>query len=153
MAPCRLIEGCQALKLQTGRVAPVSVSMPMQPFGQVAVMITDFVQGLFANVVFVVVPAFLLLSIGWPRIIEAIADRPARKSLIDPFDTGHIENFNFWFFLIRAILYFAVWCGFAFTLWNLSVRQDSDGDRWHTATARKVSAAASSTCCSIPIRD
>ena len=47
---------------------------------------------------------------------------------------------NFPFFLIRAIVYFLIWCGFAFALWNLSTRQDSDGDKWHTATARKVSA-------------
>lgn len=53
----------------------------------------------------------------------------------------HKKGFlNFPFFLIRAIVYFLVWCGFAFALWNLSTRQDADGDKWHTATARKVSA-------------
>lgn len=52
----------------------------------------------------------------------------------------HKKGFlNFGFFLIRALVYFAVWCGLAFVLWNESVRQDEDGDRWHTATARKVS--------------
>jgi solute:Na+ symporter, SSS family len=76
--------------------------------GQVAVMITDFIQGLFANLVFVLVPVFLLLHVGWPRVIETISDRPAGKSLINPFDTGHIENFNFWFFLIGV--YGVIYC-------------------------------------------
>jgi len=38
--PWRLIEGCQALNEQTGRTAPLSMSIPMQPRRQLAVMIS-----------------------------------------------------------------------------------------------------------------
>ncbi len=68
--------------------------------GQVAVIVTDFVQGLFANVVFVVLPVYLLLLVGWPRVVEAVADRPPGKSFINSFDTGDVENFNLGYFLI-----------------------------------------------------
>lgn len=44
------------------------------------------------------------------------------------------------FFYVRAVVYFAVWLGLSAALWNYSTRQDSDGDKWHTAHARKLSA-------------
>ena len=71
--------------------------------GQVAVMITDFVQGLFANVIFVVVPLYLLSEIGWTRAVESFIDRPEGKSFVDAFETSKIPDFNFWYFLIGVI--------------------------------------------------
>jgi len=71
--------------------------------GQVAVMITDFVQGLFANVIFVIVPLYLLSEIGWGRAVEAFVDRPEGKSFLDAFDTGNVPDFNFWYFLIGVV--------------------------------------------------
>ncbi len=68
--------------------------------GQVAVMITDFIQGLFANVIFVIVPLYLLSVIGWDRAVETFIDRPEGKSFLDAFDTGNVPDFNFWYFLI-----------------------------------------------------
>lgn len=47
---------------------------------------------------------------------------------------------NIPFFGIRALVYFAIWGLLSFLLYNYSVRQDHDGDRWHTAAARKLSA-------------
>ncbi|HBS28824.1 MAG TPA: hypothetical protein DEB06_05100, partial [Phycisphaerales bacterium] len=44
------------------------------------------------------------------------------------------------FFFIRAVVYFSVWLGLGAALWSYSTRQDSDGDKWHTAGARKLSA-------------
>ena len=58
----------------------------------------------------------------------------------DPIYLHKQAYLNFWFFLARALTYFAIWCGLAFWLYNLSTRQDVDGDRWHTATSRKISA-------------
>ncbi len=68
--------------------------------GQVTVILTDFLQGLFASVVFVVIPLYLLYLVGWDRVEVVLADQPAGKSLINPFDTGHVEDFNFGYFLI-----------------------------------------------------
>jgi SSS family solute:Na+ symporter len=71
--------------------------------GQVAVLITDFAQGLFVNIAFVVIVLFLYLKIDWTRIIEALSAAPEQKSLINPFKTGHVEDFNFWYFLIGVV--------------------------------------------------
>jgi SSS family solute:Na+ symporter len=71
--------------------------------GQIAVLITDFAQGVFVNVAFVVIVLFLYLKIDWSRIIEALSSAPEQKSLINPFKTGHVEDFNFWYFLIGVV--------------------------------------------------
>ena len=68
--------------------------------GQVAVMVTDFLQGLLANVVFVVVPLYLLGIIGWDRAVETFVARPEGRSFLDAFDTANVPDFNFWYFLI-----------------------------------------------------
>jgi len=71
--------------------------------GQVAVIITDFAQGLFVNVVFVAIVVYLFLQVDWTQIVEALAAAPQEASLINPFETSHIEDFNFWYFLIGIV--------------------------------------------------
>jgi len=71
--------------------------------GQVAVIITDFAQGLFVNVVFVAIVLYLFLQVDWTQIVEALAAAPQEASLINPFKTSHIEDFNFWYFLIGIV--------------------------------------------------
>ncbi|MDX2114431.1 MAG: quinol:cytochrome C oxidoreductase [Planctomycetota bacterium] len=44
------------------------------------------------------------------------------------------------FFYVRAAIYFVVWLGLSQLLWSFSTRQDQDGDKWHTVSARKLSA-------------
>ena len=43
------------------------------------------------------------------------------------------------FFYMRAVVYFALWIGLTQRLYRLSVVQDTDGDRWRTAKARRLS--------------
>lgn len=71
--------------------------------GQVAVIVTDFVQGLFVNVVFVAVTVFLLVQVDWSLIFEALAMAPEDASLLNPYETGRVEDFNFWYFLIGTV--------------------------------------------------
>ena len=71
--------------------------------GQVAVMVTDFLQGLLANVVFVIVPLFLLVEVGWDRAVESFIARPEGKSFLDAFDTANVPDFNFWYFMIGVV--------------------------------------------------
>lgn len=68
--------------------------------GQIAVMITDFLQGTFVNIVFIIVVIYLLIIIDFSKIFEALQTAPQNKSLINPFETGEVEAFNIWYFLI-----------------------------------------------------
>ena len=68
--------------------------------GQVAVIITDFVQGLFMTAVLTLVILIVLITIGWDKISEALLMAPDSASLINPFHTSKIRDFNFCFFAI-----------------------------------------------------
>jgi len=71
--------------------------------GQVAVIITDFVQGVFMNVVFIAITVFLLAQVDWAHIFEALAMAPENASLVNPYKTSQVADFNFWYFLIGTI--------------------------------------------------
>jgi len=72
--------------------------------GQVSVIITDFIQGLFTNVVFVVMVIYVYFHVGWDDITWTLIEQsPPGKSLVNPFDTGNIPDFNFVFFLIGVL--------------------------------------------------
>ena len=71
--------------------------------GQVAVMITDFIQGAFANLVFLILAIYLLLLVGWGDVGEVLSQSPVGHSKINPFDTGYVSDFNFTYFLIGVV--------------------------------------------------
>ncbi len=71
--------------------------------GQVAVLITEFIQGIFANTLFLILVVYFLMIIGWDQIFEAVSMAPADASLINPFHTSQTKDFNFWYFLIGMI--------------------------------------------------
>jgi len=71
--------------------------------GQVSVMITDFIQGAFANLVFLILAVYLLLLVGWGDVGEVLSQTAAGHSKINPFDTGYVADFNFTYFLIGVV--------------------------------------------------
>jgi solute:Na+ symporter, SSS family len=107
--------------------------------GQIAVIIADFFQGVFVNIVFVVMIIYLFLFVDWSQVQTALSETPIKEaqkeivqvvespefqvlspvdqeeklveirerhdnaSRINPFKTSHVEDFNFWFFMIGVI--------------------------------------------------
>lgn len=71
--------------------------------GQIAVIITDFMQGILVNAVFVVIVAYLMFNFDWDVISSALVKAPEDASLINPFKAGNIEDYNFWYFFIGMI--------------------------------------------------
>lgn len=107
--------------------------------GQIAVIIADFFQGVFATVVLVVVALYLFFNISWDQVSDSLEQTPVKlaneeiealkkdesflslsdldkqdktdeirekyenSSRINPFRTSHVEDFNFWYFLIGII--------------------------------------------------
>ncbi len=70
--------------------------------GQIAVIITEFLQGTMANLTFVAIIVFCLFLVDWGQIYEAVSKVPENASLINPYKTSEVRHFNFWFFLINA---------------------------------------------------
>ena len=107
--------------------------------GQIAVIIADFFQGIFATLVLLVVALYLFFNVGWDQVTESLEQTPIKlakeeiqgldsdesfqglseeeqqerineidekyknSSRINPFKTSHVEDFNFWYFLIGII--------------------------------------------------
>jgi len=70
--------------------------------GQIAVIITEFIQGIFSNFTFLIIITFCLFFVNWDQIFEAVRSVPENASLINPYKTSEVPDFNFWYFLINV---------------------------------------------------
>jgi len=77
--------------------------------GQISVMVTECVQGILSSFAVLVVVAAVMLKIQWPRIVAALSTAPANASMLNPYHTSQVKDFNVWFFLI---LIFAAFYGY-----------------------------------------
>ena len=75
--------------------------------GQITIMVIDFVQGLFLLIAFIVIVLFLMTKFSWSQIGTALAITEKDASLLNPFQTGKIKDFNMWYYLIA--IYGAFW--------------------------------------------
>jgi solute:Na+ symporter, SSS family len=74
--------------------------------GQIAVMVTDFLQGVFCNITFLVIILYLLMKFSWGEIGETMLAAPAGKSMVDPLGIGAESQFNAFYWLISAFILF-----------------------------------------------
>lgn len=72
--------------------------------GQVSIMITDFFQGQFVNIVMLIILGVLFYYMSWPEVIEGLRHAPEGQSRINPFKQGELADFNVWFFIILGVL-------------------------------------------------
>jgi SSS family solute:Na+ symporter len=74
--------------------------------GQISVLVTDFLQGLFCSVLYIVIVIVLLGKVSVTQISEALLMAPVtdEASLINPFKTRHLESFNYWYFIMATLL-------------------------------------------------
>lgn len=71
--------------------------------GQIAVIITEFIQGVFSNLTFLVIIVFCLFFVNWDQIFQAVITAPKEASLINPYKTSEVPDFNFFYFLINVV--------------------------------------------------
>lgn len=82
--------------------------------GQIAIMITDFLQAQFLNIVFILILFVLLWHFSISDVIATLKTAPEGQSMIDPFDQSGIPDFNMFFFMImafNAIYTYMAWQG------------------------------------------
>ncbi|MBP1582848.1 MAG: hypothetical protein J6866_02730, partial [Victivallales bacterium] len=79
--------------------------------GQVAIMITDFLQGTFCNISFIIFILFIFKLgswdftggfVTWDQIAGSL-ETAAGKSQINPFNSGNVDGFNIWYYIIGII--------------------------------------------------
>jgi len=71
--------------------------------GHITVVITDFFQGMFANVGFIILIIYFICKFDWSVIVDTLAAAPAGQSMMNPFDTSQVSDFNLWFVLIGIL--------------------------------------------------
>lgn len=74
--------------------------------GQVAVLITDFLQGIFISIIFVFIALYFFRVFSYDQIFEALKTAPENASLLNPFKTGDTKYFNFLYFMIMIMGFF-----------------------------------------------
>ena len=83
--------------------------------GQIAILVTDFWQGFFSIIVFMVLVVFVWTTISWTEMTEALKlASVSGKSMFNPLDIGQKRDFNFTFFAIMwffIVYYYMAWQG------------------------------------------
>ncbi|MEM9913997.1 MAG: sodium:solute symporter [Planctomycetota bacterium] len=72
--------------------------------GQIAVMVTDFLQAQFLYVVMLVLIGYLLWRFSWSDIVIGLQQAPEGQSRLDPYAQSEVQDFNVWFFVILGTL-------------------------------------------------
>ncbi len=72
--------------------------------GQIAVMVTDFLQGSFANLVFAAVMIYLLMTFSGQQIEEALLTAETGRSMVDPMKMAQQEEFDLFYYLIAVVV-------------------------------------------------
>lgn len=69
--------------------------------GQVSVMITECIQGIFCCFAFLAVSFTILIKLHWSQMVVALQQASAPgASLINPFHTANVNDFNVYYYLI-----------------------------------------------------
>ena len=85
--------------------------------GMIAIIVTDFLQGIFCNIVFLAILIFLLMQFEWSTVIESLQMAPADASMLNPFKTAKADGFNLTYFMMY----------FFFTLYAFRTWQGAQG--------------------------
>ncbi|MHB9071000.1 MAG: sodium:solute symporter family protein [Sedimentisphaerales bacterium] len=72
--------------------------------GLISIMITDFFQGQFFCVVFIIVLAILWHNVGWTTVIKTLQASEESVSMINPFKSGKATDFNAYYFMTYALM-------------------------------------------------
>ena len=70
--------------------------------GQISVMVTECVQGMFCAFAFIVVSATILIKVHWSQMVAAMEMAPKNSSMLNPFHMSGVKDFNIWYFTIAV---------------------------------------------------
>ncbi|MBN8710772.1 MAG: sodium:proline symporter [Verrucomicrobia bacterium] len=68
--------------------------------GLISMMVTDCLEGILSQVFYLVIIAALLMLFQWREINEVLVAQPPGQSLLNPFDSSGIKDFNLWYILM-----------------------------------------------------
>ena len=101
--------------------------------GQVTIMVTNFLQGQFINIVLVLILAYLLLTFDWQEIAASTRTSPTHGSMLNPFASEQASDFDFWFYAIAVFGSF-----YGVMAWQGSQAYNASAKTPHEARMSKV---------------
>jgi len=101
--------------------------------GQIAVIVTDFIQGTACNILLCITVGVLLVKFPWSDIVTSMLSRPAEQSLLHPFHSSGTKDFNGWYYMIQAFGVF-----YTFMAWQGNQGYFSAATNAHEARMGKI---------------
>lgn len=68
--------------------------------GILTVMITNCVEGILSQIFYLIIIAGLVAMFSWSDINEVLSGRPPGQSMLNPFDSQGLKDFNIWYVLM-----------------------------------------------------
>lgn len=72
--------------------------------GQVTLMVTDCFEGILSHLIYIIIAISVFFIITWKEIVEVMAGTAPGKSMINPFDSSGVEDFNIWFVIMSMLI-------------------------------------------------
>ncbi len=76
--------------------------------GQITILVIDFVQGSFMYLVLLIVIGIFFLKFDWSSVMQTLQQTPENASMLHPFKTSQIKEFNIFYFLIMGLSLFYI---------------------------------------------
>jgi SSS family solute:Na+ symporter len=77
----------------------ISLAMTLSG-GLITLMITNCLEGMMSQILFLIIIAALLCMFSWKDISQVLENQPKGESLLNPFDSMGLKDFNIWYVLI-----------------------------------------------------
>jgi solute:Na+ symporter, SSS family len=72
--------------------------------GLITLMVTDCVEGIFSQLMYLVIIAGVLAVVNWSEMSTMLTARPEGKSMINPYDAWQVQDFNLWYVLMGVFI-------------------------------------------------
>ena len=73
--------------------------------GQITVMVTDCVQGILSYPMYLIVVVAIIVAFSWSdHMAPALMDRAPGRSMLNPFDTFDLRDFNIFYIVVALVL-------------------------------------------------
>jgi SSS family solute:Na+ symporter len=74
----------------------ISLSLTLSG-GVITMIVTDCVEGIISQIFYLAIVCGLLLMFDWSQIADVLVNRPAGQSMVNPFDSKGLQDFNIWY--------------------------------------------------------
>jgi SSS family solute:Na+ symporter len=71
--------------------------------GVITVIVVNCIEGIMSQVFYLIIIFSLLSMFSWHQISFALTDQPKGHSLMNPFDSSGIKDFNIWYILMGLV--------------------------------------------------